>query len=56
MEPTSVYEVVPSAAAYKGTLDASGDGAGDIWVTGRNIGANCVESEVPPGSDSQASY
>ena len=33
-EPTHVNELVPGPADYKGTLDASGEGAGGIWVTG----------------------
>ena len=34
MEPTSVNELVPGEAVYKGTLDASGEGAGGVWVHG----------------------
>ena len=34
MEPTSVAELIPGEAAYKGTLDASGEGAGGVWVYG----------------------
>ena len=34
MEPTSVNELVPGEAVYKGTLDASRDGAGGAWVHG----------------------
>ena len=32
LEPTSVVELVPGEAAYKGTLNASGEGAGGVWV------------------------
>ena len=30
LEPTNVAELVPDKAAYKGTLDASGEGAGGV--------------------------
>ena len=33
-EPTHVNELVSGPADYKGTLDASGEGAGGIWVSG----------------------
>ena len=31
-EPTHVNELVPGEADYKGTLDASGEGAGGVWL------------------------
>jgi len=34
IEPTHVIELVRGSANYKGTLDASGKGAGGIWVSG----------------------
>ena len=34
MEPTSLHELVPGEPAYKGTLNASGGGAGGRWVHG----------------------
>ena len=33
-EPTHVKELVAGEASYKGTLDASGEGAGGVWVPG----------------------
>jgi len=33
-EPTHVDELVAGPADYKGTLDASGEGAGGVWVSG----------------------
>ena len=33
-EPTHVNKLVPGDPDYKGTLDASGEGAGGIWVSG----------------------
>jgi hypothetical protein len=33
-EPTHVNELVPGPPTYKGTLDASGEGVGGIWVSG----------------------
>ena len=33
-EPTHVKELVAGDAAYKGTLDASGEGAGGVWLPG----------------------
>ena len=33
-EPTHVNELVTGEAAYKGTLDASGEGAGGVWLPG----------------------
>ena len=33
-EPTHVKELVAGEASYKGTLDASGEGAGSVWVPG----------------------
>ncbi|KAL7548503.1 hypothetical protein ACHAWF_011783 [Thalassiosira exigua] len=33
-EPTHVKELVPGPPAYKATLDASGEGAGGVWVHG----------------------
>ena len=35
-EPTHVKELVVGEAAYKGTLDASGEGAGGVWLPGTN--------------------
>ena len=34
LEPTNVAELIPGEAAYKGTLDASGEDAGGVWVHG----------------------
>ena len=34
-EPTHVEELVAGPADYKGTLDASGRGAGGVWVSGQ---------------------
>ena len=34
-EPTHVNELVPGPADYKGTLDASGEAAGGVWLPGR---------------------
>ena len=34
-EPTHVEELVAGPADYKGTLDASGGGAGGVWVSGQ---------------------
>ena len=33
-EPTHVRELAVGEAAYKGTLDASGEGAGGVWLPG----------------------
>ena len=33
-EPTHVKELVVGDASYKGTLDASGEGAGGMWLPG----------------------
>ena len=33
-QPTHVRELVVGDAAYKGTLDASGEGAGGVWLPG----------------------
>ena len=33
-EPMHVNKLVSGPVNYKGTLDASGEGAGDIWVLG----------------------
>ncbi len=33
-EPTHVNELVPGPPEYKGTLDASGEGAGGVWIPG----------------------
>ncbi|KAL7535678.1 hypothetical protein ACHAXR_009954 [Thalassiosira sp. AJA248-18] len=33
-EPTHVNELVPGIADFKGTLDASGEAAGGIWIAG----------------------
>ena len=33
-EPTHVEELVAGEADYKGTLDASGEGAGGVWLPG----------------------
>ena len=33
-EPTHVKELVVGEAAYKGTLYASGEGAGGVWLPG----------------------
>jgi hypothetical protein len=33
-EPTHVKELVVGDASYKGTLDASGEGAGGVWLSG----------------------
>jgi hypothetical protein len=35
-EPAHVRELVAGEAAYKGTLDASGEGAGGLWFPGKN--------------------
>ena len=34
-EPTHVNELVAGDADYKGTLDASGEGAGGVWLPGK---------------------
>ena len=34
-EPTHVKELVPGLPDYKGTLDASGEGAGGVWLPGQ---------------------
>ena len=34
MEPTSANELFPREVVYEGTLDASGEGAGGVWVYG----------------------
>ncbi|KAL7545534.1 hypothetical protein ACHAWF_008883 [Thalassiosira exigua] len=41
-EPTHVNELVPGAPAYKGTLDASGEGTGGVWVPGEETLAPIV--------------
>ena len=56
MEPTSVAKLAPGEAAYKGTLDASGEGAGGVWVHGTKEIADRVVSKVPPGGSRQTSY
>ena len=46
-EPTHVKELVVGDTSYKGTLDASGEGAGWGVVTWQKIpGSNCVEMEM----------
>ena len=41
-EPTHVKELVSGEADYKGTLDASGKGAGGIWISGNKLLAPIV--------------
>ena len=48
-EPTHVRELVPDVADYKGTLDASGEGAGGVWLPGNKELAPIVwRLEWPP--------
>ena len=48
-EPTHVKELVTGKADYKGTLDASGEGAGGVWLPGKKIIAPMVwRVEWPP--------
>ena len=49
LEPTNVAELVPGEAAYKGTLDASGEGAGGVWVHGtKEIAPIVWQVKFPP--------